>query len=392
MTTARATTRGHRLSRRSVTGGADRYVQLVVVALMAFGVVAVYSAVSFLAETKAGGDPERLLLRHLVRVLLAAGAIAVVSRMDYRQLARWSLPLLVGALGLLLLVQVAGVAFGGATRWLRIGPLAFQPSELASVALLLHLSVLLTRKQSYIGSFERGFLPLLFWILVTAVLIGIENLSTAALLTGSMLLLCFVGRVRLVHLTASGLLGLLLATLMLLVSPQRAARVEAFLGAKIFPHTEAEAVFDPQQEGYQARQARIAFAMGGLTGVGPGKSTQRDFLPAPYNDFIFAIVAEEYGIIGAMLLLAALLVLLFRGYMRIARHAPDPLGFFLAFGATTLLVMQGFVHAAVTCGLLPVTGLPFPFVSYGGTSLLTSGILVGLLLSVSRQAQFSKKE
>ncbi len=388
MRRSRATSRVYR---PPTAVGTDRYVQFVVVALMAFGVVAVYSAVSFLAETKAGGEPERLLLRHLVRVFLAAGAMVVVARIDYRRLARWSLLILVGALGLLLLVQVAGVAFGGATRWLRIGSLAFQPSDLAGVALLLHLSVLLTRKQAYIDSFERGFLPLLFWILVTAVLIGIENLSTAALLTGSMLLVCFVGRVRLLHLTGSGLLGLGLAALVLLTSPQRAARVEAFLGTKIFAHTEAEAVFDPLDEGYQARQARIAFAMGGLTGVGPGKSVQRDFLPAPYNDFIFAIVAEEYGMVGATLLLAALMILLFRGYLRIARHARDPLGFFLAFGATTMLTLQGFVHAAVTCGLLPVTGLPFPFVSYGGTSLLTSGILAGLLLSVSRQAQLPEK-
>lgn len=385
MNKLRATSQAHAATRSRAY--ADRYVQLVVVVLMAFGVVAVYSAVSFLAETKAGGDPERLLLRHLVRVLLAAGAILVVSRMDYRRLARWSLPLLVGSLGLLLMVQVAGVAFGGATRWLRIGALAFQPSDLAGVALLLHLSVLLTRKQTYISAFDRGFLPLLFWILGTTVLIGIENLSAAALLAASMLLLCFVGRVRMRHLAGLGLMGLMLTVLMLLHSPQRAARLEAFMGMKIFPHTTAEAVFDPQNEGYQAYQARIAFAMGGLTGVGPGKSVQRDFLPAPYNDFIFAIVAEEYGVIGAMILLGALLVLLFRGYMRIARHALDPLGFFLAFGATTLLVLQGFVHAAVTCGLLPVTGLPFPFLSYGGTSMLANGILVGLLLSVSRHTQ-----
>jgi len=174
---------------------ADRYVQLVVVALMAFGVVAVYSAVSFLAETKAGGEPERLLLRHLVRVLLAAGAIVVsvahgLSAAGPLDASRW----LAGIAGTVVAgAGWAGVAFGGATRWLRIGSLAFQPSDLAGVALLLHLSVLLTRKQGYIHSFDRGFLPLLFWILMTAVLIGIENLSTAALLTASMLLLCFVG-------------------------------------------------------------------------------------------------------------------------------------------------------------------------------------------------------
>ncbi len=365
--------------------GVDRYIQLVVGALLAFGVVAVYSAVSFLAETKAGGDPDRLLLRHLVRVGLAVGAMWVVARIDYRRLARWSLPLLMGSLGLLLVVQVAGVAFGGATRWLRIGSVVFQPSELAELALLLHVAVLLTRKQAYITSFDRGFLPLLFWILVTAVLIGIENLSTAALLTAGTLLMCFVGRVRVLHLGGLAATGVVLAVLLLLSSPQRAARIEAFWGVKLFPHTQAEEVFDPQGEGYQARQARIALAMGGLTGVGPGKSVQRDFLPAPYNDFIFAIVAEEYGFIGALGLLAALAVLLLRGFLRIARHAPDPLGFFLAFGATTLLVLQGWVHAAVNCGLLPVTGLPFPFVSYGGSSLVANGVLAGLLLSVSRR-------
>jgi cell division protein FtsW len=385
MATFAAPWKRSKAARPSVKPGVDRYVQLVVGALLAFGVVAVYSAVSFLAETKTGGDPERLLWRHLMRVALAVLAMGVVARMDYRRLARWSLPLLVGSLGLLLVVQVAGVAFGGATRWLRIGSLVFQPSELAELALLLHVAVLLTRKQAYITSFDRGFLPLLFWILLTAVLIGIENLSTAALLMVGTLLMCFVGRMRPLHLGGLAAISFVLALLLLLSSPQRAARIEASLGVKLFPNTRAEEVFDPQGEGYQARQARIAFAMGGLTGVGPGKSVQRDFLPAPYNDFIFAIVAEEYGLIGALALLVALVVLMFRGFLRIARRAPDPLGFFLAFGATTVLVLQGLVHAAVNCGLLPVTGLPFPFVSYGGSSLLANGVLVGLLLSVSRR-------
>src|SRR5690606_15656480 len=143
---------------------------------------------------------------------------------------------------------------------------------------------------------------------------------------------------------------------------------EAYLGTKIFPHTSSETVFDTQAEGYQAKQARIAIAMGGVTGVGPGKSVQRDFLPAPYNDFIFAIIAEEYGLVGAFALLSLFVVLLFRGFMRIARHAPDPLGLFIAVGFTSAIVLYGTVHAGVACGLLPVTGLPMPFVSYGGTS------------------------
>ncbi|GIV60095.1 MAG: hypothetical protein KatS3mg043_1184 [Rhodothermaceae bacterium] len=126
--------------------------------------------------------------------------------------------------------------------------------------------------------------------------------------------------------------------------------------------------------------------MGGLTGVGPGKSIQRDFLPAPYNDFIFAIIAEEYGILGALALLAVFVLLLFRGFLRIARHAPDPLGLLLGTGLVTMLALYGFIHAGVAAGLLPVTGLPMPFVSYGGTSMVANGVMVGILLNISRQA------
>jgi cell division protein FtsW len=192
--------------------------------------------------------------------------------------------------------------------------------------------------------------------------------------------------VRTLHLSGIVAVGLIAATLFLLASPPRAARVESWIGVKIFPHTEEAAVFSAQAEGYQARQARIAIALGGLTGVGPGKSIQRDFLPAPYNDFIFAIVAEEYGLLGAGLLLMAFVVLLFRGFLRIARQAPDPLGLFLAVGLTSTLALYGFVNAGVASGLLPVTGLSMPFVSYGGTSLVATGAMVGMLLNVSRHA------
>jgi cell division protein FtsW len=367
-----------------VLAPADRYVVWSMLVLAAVGVVAVYSAITFLAETKSGGDAERFLFRHLLRVGLAFALMAVFSTIKYHTLARFSKIALLISMVLLLLVQLVGVASGGASRWLQIGEIGFQPSDLAKIALILYVSVLLTKKQGYIKDFSRGFVPLLVWILATVVLIGIENLSTAALLLGVALLMCFVGRVSMKHLGGMGLVGCLLAYLLLLGSPGRAARVEAYVGVKLFPNTEAENVFSDQAEGYQAQQARIAFAMGGLTGVGPGKSVQRDFLPAPYNDFIFAIVAEEYGTLGAIALLAVFVILLFRGFMRIARHAPDPLGLFLGVGFTTMLVLYGFVHAGVASGLLPVTGLPMPFVSYGGTSLLATGIMVGILLNISR--------
>ena len=373
------------LRERLAAAPADKYVLWAVLVLSAAGVVAVYSAITFLAETKAGGDTERFLLRHVVRLAVALGALAVFSAIDYRTLARWSRPALIGSLVLLVAVKLYGVAYGGAVRSLDLGLFSVQASDLAKVALLVYVAVLLARKQEYIKSFGRAFVAIFFWVFLSIILIGIEDLSTAALVLVSVMLMGFVGRVSVLHLGGLTTAGLVCAYLLLLASPNRAARVEAYVGTKLFPHTHAEEVFDAQAEGYQARQARIAFAMGGLAGVGPGKSIQRDFLPAPYNDFIFAIVAEEYGVVGALSLLALFVLLLFRGFLRIARYAPDPLGLFLAVGLTTMVALYGFVHAGVACGLLPVTGLPMPFVSYGGTSLVATGMMVGILLNISRQ-------
>ena len=365
----------------------DKYVVWILLVLAAAGVVAVYSAVTFLAETKGSGSATPFLLRHLVRVALALGAAAGFALLDYRTLARFSRVALMGALGLLLAVQIVGVASGGAERWLRVGGFSFQPSDVAKVALLAYVAVLLTRKQKYIDDFTRAFLPILFWVGLTVLLIGIDDLSTSFIVLVSAMLMCFVGRVSAVQLGGLAAAGAGFALLLLLFSPHRAARVESYLGLKVFPGTDTEKVFDVQHEGYQAEQARIAFAMGGLTGVGPGKSVQRDFLPAPYNDFIFAIVAEEYGILGALALLGAFGVLLFRGFLRIARHAADPLGLLLAVGLTSMIALYGFIHAGVACGLLPVTGLPMPLVSYGGTSMLSTGVMIGILLSISRSAR-----
>lgn len=365
---------------------ADKYVIWVVMALSAMGTVAVYSAITYLAEVRAGMGPEQFLLRHLIRVGIAFGVMGVVSLIDYRTLARYSRIGLIGALLLLIAVKVVGIFSPGSDRWIEIAGFGFQPSDLARVALVFYVAVLLVKKQDYVKSFSRAFLPILVWVFGTILLIGIDDLSTSAVLLLAVMLMCFVGRVSVLQIGGLGVLGAVLAVTLIMTSPHRAARLEAYLGVNLFDDTSTEYVMDPQGEQYQARQARIAFAVGGFTGVGPGKSIQRDFLPAPYNDFIFAIIAEEYGLIGALLLLFGFCVLLFRGYLRIARDAPDPLGLVLAVGFTTLIAAYGFVHAAVSCGLLPVTGLPMPFVSYGGTSMVANGIMVGVLLNISRQS------
>lgn len=365
----------------------DKYVLWTVVGLSLVGVVAVYSAITFLAETRLGDSTERYLIKHVIRAGLAFGAMWLFSLIDYRLLARFSRPLLIGALGLLGVAYLIGVGWGGATRWLEIGGVSFQPSDLARLALLLHLAVLLTRKQTYIKSFERAFVPLFFWIFLTALLVGLEDLSSAALLVMTALVMCFVGRVSMVQLSVLGVVGLILGGAFLWSSAERAARIESYVGVDIFDHTSEQAVFDVQHENYQSRQAEIAFARGGLLGVGPGKSVQRNFLPASYNDFIFAIIGEEYGILGALALLGLFGIWLFRGLLRIARHAPDPFGLFLAVGITAMIALYGFVNAGVASGLLPVTGLPMPLVSYGGTSMLVTGIMIGILLNISRHVE-----
>jgi len=366
---------------------ADKLLLWAVFVLSAIGVVAVYSAISFLADTRADGNTERFLVQHVLRVVFALGVMGFFSIVNYHVLARFARFFLLFSLGLLVLVQITGVITGGAARWLDIGIIGFQPSDLAKVALVLYVAVLLTAKQGYITSFTHAFLPVFFWILLTVGLIGVDDLSTAALVLLSVLVMCFVARVPVHHIVAVGLVGVLLGYALLLTSPARAARVEAYTGMKLFPHTEAQDVFSSQGERYQVEQSKMAVAAGGLFGVGPGKSTQRNFLPAPYNDFIFAIVTEEYGLVGAFVLLGLFMLILFRGLFRVARHAPDPLGLFLAVGLVVMLTLYAFVHVGVSVEVFPVTGLPLPFVSWGGTSMAAGGMMMGILLNISRHIE-----
>jgi cell division protein FtsW len=239
---------------------------------------------------------------------------------------------------------------------------------------------MLFEKQDYIKDLKRTFVPILFWVGTTCALIGVEDFSSAALLFSICLLLMFIGRISLIHLGTIVLLGLLGGTALIMSSPERQSRIHHYVDQIVDIKSDAFAL----AEGYQAQQAQIAIAQGEVTGVGIGKSTQRDFLPAPYNDFIFAIIAEEYGLIGSLGLIFIYLLILIRGLVFIARKAPDELGMFLAVACTVTVVMYGFVNAGVASGILPVTGLPMPFVSYGGTSMLFSGAMVGILLNVSK--------
>ena len=359
--------------------GSDRIILVCVFMLMMFGAMAVYSSIAYFAQMH-GTTAGSLVSGHIVKLGIAFIAMLFVSKINYNVLARFSRIALVFSWLLLIAVMIYGDMVFGARRSLSIAGFSFQPSAFATIALIIHVAVLLHEKQSYIKDFKRAFLPILVWVSITCFLIALEDFSSAALLMVICIFLMFVGRISLLQIFGLILIGLIGGSTLVMSSAERQSRVTQYI-------TQISDINSENLEsasGYQAQQAQIAIAKGQLIGVGIGKSTQRDFLPAPYNDFIFAIIAEEYGIFGAFALILVFVVILFRGIAVIARHSPDVLGTLMAVGATLMITLYGFVNAAVATGLFPVTGLPMPFISYGGTSMLFAGVMVGILLNISK--------
>ncbi|PWN06957.1 FtsW/RodA/SpoVE family cell cycle protein [Rhodohalobacter mucosus] len=359
--------------------GSDRVILVCVFVLMMFGAMAVYSSIAYFAQMH-GTTAGALVAGHMVKLAIAFIAMILVSKMSYTVLARFSRIAVIFSWLLLFAVMIYGDLVFGARRALSIGGFSFQPSSFAAVALIIHVAVLLHEKQGYIKDFKRAFLPILIWVGATCLLIGLEDLSSAALLMGICIFMMFVGRISTIQIAGLALIGVIGASSLIMSSPERQSRITQYVSQI----TEINSTELESAEGYQAQQAHIAIARGQLMGVGIGKSTQRDFLPAPYNDFIFAIIAEEYGMIGSFGLMIIFVVILIRGVAFIARQAPDALGTLMALGATLMITLYGFVNAAVATGLFPVTGLPMPFISYGGTSMLFAGVMVGILLNISK--------
>ena len=362
--------------------GSDRVLLMAIIVLMIFGVLAVYSSIAFFAQSN-DTSAFALVSRHVVKLGIAFMVMLIVSKIDYHTLAKFSRVGMMVSLLLLVAVLLFGTEQFGARRWLNLGGFSFQPSTVATVSLLLHVSVLLSEKQDYVKDFKKSFLPIIIWVTVTCGLIGLEDFSSAGILMVICLIMMFIGRVSVIQMGTMVAIAVLGGTLLINQSENRMARIDRYL--EQIKNIETEEFLTGS--GYQAQQAHIAIAKGELLGVGIGKSTQRDFLPAPYNDFIFAIIAEEYGIIGAMSLIVLFSLILIRGVVFIARKAEDTLGSLLAVGTTLTIVLYGFVNASVASGLLPVTGLPMPFVSYGGTSMLFSGLMVGILLNISKHSR-----
>ena len=359
--------------------GSDRLLLVSVILLMIFGILAVYSAIAYFAESN-GTSAGSLVVGHSVKLGIAFLVMLIASKIDYHTVAKLSRIGMVMSWLLLIATMLFGTEMFGARRWLSMGGFSFQPAAFASVALLIHLAVLLDEKQEYIKDFKRSFMPILFWVVTTCGLIGLEDFSSAAILLAMCLLLMFVGRISTLQIGTLLLVGVLGAGTLVMQSPERQSRIVQYIDQIAEIKSEEFNV----EEGYQAQQAHIAIAQGELFGVGIGKSTQRDFLPAPYNDFIFAIIAEEYGMVGSLSVIVLFTVILFRGIAVIAKNAPDALGTLLAVACTLSVTLYGFINAGVASGLLPVTGLPMPFVSYGGSSMLFAGLTIGILMNISK--------
>jgi cell division protein FtsW len=356
----------------------DLYVFISVIGLMMFSIGAVYSASIAVSDVK-HGDYTFLFRSHAIRVVIGVAALFVGMLIDYHVYKKLSKILLVVALILLAYTIFNGVSIKGAQRWISLGPIQFQPSEYAKYALIVHLAVLLSLKQEYVRDFKYGFMPLMIWIVAVVVLVLLQpNFSTGAILLLISMLLLFVGRVKIQHMIATAAAGLPLLIIYAISAPYRWSRIMAYIPGTNGDYSSADAAK------YQTNQAIIGLGSGGIFGVGMGLSKQRElFLPESYTDFIFAIIGEEYGLVGSLLVMAVFTIIMIRG-MKIAKHAADDLGRYLALGITITITIYALINAMVTTGLLPTTGLPMPLISYGGTSIIFTAYAFGILINVSK--------
>ncbi len=367
----------------------DTVIWTIVVLLSVGGLLAVYSSTGSLAFKQQGGNTEFYLLKQLVFILLGFGFMWLCHLLDYRYYSRLSQLFLYLSFPLLLYTLLFGLEINDARRWIAIPGtgLTFQTSDLAKLALIMYVARFLSKRQENIKDFKGAFLPILISVSLICVLIAPANLSTAMVLFSTCLLLMFIGRIPIKYIlavVASGILMFTLAASLVFNMPDEKleniarlrtwkARIENFMAD------------NPETGGgnFQNVQAKIAIAGGGLTGKGPGNSTQRNFLPSPYADFIFAIILEEYGLIGGVALIFLYLLLLFRS-IRIVIKSPKAFGALLAVGLSFSLVIQAFINMGVAVNIFPVTGLALPLVSMGGTSTIFTSLAFGIILSVSR--------
>lgn len=357
----------------------DRVIWAVVFALSMISILVVYSSIGTLAFKKTS-TPEWLLLKHTSHVLIGLTAMWFAHKIDYRYYSKISRLALLVSIPLLIYTFVNGTSINDASRWIDL-PIfgSFQPSDFASLALIVNLAAMLSKRQQNIEDIKESLIPILFWCGTICGLIALTNMSTAILLLITCMLIMFIGRVPMKYLAMLFFVGILFGALAFKFGVRGGTMVSRIKDFISFNQGEKE----PQ---FQAKHGFIAIATGGVTGKGPGNSDQRNILPNPYADFIFAIYVEEYGMIGAIVLIALYLLLLHRG-MKAAYNSERAFGGLLSAGLCFDLVCQAMVNMGVVVGLGPVTGQPLPLISMGGTSMVFTGLALGIVLSVSRGEQ-----
>lgn len=349
--------------------------------LLIIGIVMLSSASAVLSYQKFGTPYYYTIHQLLFGLIPGLALLYITSRVDYHHWRTLALPFLMGSIVLLVLVFLPGIGYeyGGARRWIHIGPLLFQPSEVVKLSLLLYLATWLSVKGAkHVQNFAYGFLPFTVMIGVIAVLVILQpDIGTMGVISAIAFTMYFIGGAAVPHLAIAGAAGIVMILVLIRTAEYRLQRFMTFLQPEL----------DPLGIGYHINQALLAIGSGGLLGRGFGHSRQKfAYLPEVTGDSIFAIVAEEMGFLFTIFFIALFVFIAARG-LRIARNAPDDFGKFIAVGVVAWIIFQAFINIAAMLSLLPLTGIPLPFVSYGGSAMLVSLAAVGILINISRQGR-----
>ncbi len=383
----------------------DKVIWALVILLALVSLLAVYSATGSLAYKNFRGNTEIYLFKQVAFIMAGIMVIYFAHLVNYTFYSKVAKVAFLISLMLLFYTLFFGVKMNEGSRWIRLPfiNMTMQTSDLARLSLFMYLARLMSKKQDVIKDFKKGFLPMIAPVAITCALIAPANLSTALLLGASCLLLLFIGRVSTKHILMT--IGIAAVPIMILIAAAMIrhgkqnnedvsvtakkssstifGRVDTWIGRmEDFMYGSN----DVDNDAYQVNQAKIAISKGGLMGVGPGNSTTRDFLPQAYNDFIYAIIIEEYGLMGGAFIMFIYLVFLYR-CIRIYKRCPFAFGAFLALGLSFTLAIQAVANMAVTVNLFPVTGVTLPLVSMGGTSFIFSCLAIGIILSVARNVE-----
>ena len=348
--------------------------------LVCIGIVIIYSASSIYAWERYN-DGFFFLKRHIAFLFIGALLTFLVMLIDYRNFSRIAKPFLFFSLLLLVLVLIPGIGreVSGARRWFRFKILSFQPSELASLAIIVYVADFISRKGNAVKQFFKGFLPPMCVLgLVMFLVLMQPDLGSTLAIGLIVFLMLYIAGARLPYLLATILAGVPALYLLIFSVPYRRMRILSFLNPWL----------DPKGSGFQIIQSQISLGSGGIFGVGLGHSKQKLFyLPAAHTDFIFSIIGEELGLVGTLGLILLLMFFILQG-LKVIKNAPDKFGYFLALGLVLMIAFKAIINIGVSCGIFPTKGLPLPFISYGGSSLIFDMVSVGILINICRSGEY----